>query len=77
MRKPRTCIAAAAVAAVLALGLLAGCSDDESDDCGGDTLSLAAAERPGPRPKPAPKAPTKPKPKTGKHQVHVDHHDCD
>ncbi|MFD5697499.1 hypothetical protein [Streptomyces lasiicapitis] len=67
--------AAAALATVLALGLLAACGDEPDDDCETNAVALVAADRPGPpRPAPAkPKAPEAPKPK---HGVHLDA-DCD
>jgi hypothetical protein len=77
MKPTRLRAAAAAVAVVLALGLLTACSDEDGD-CTTDALALTAAERPRP---PAPRAPKAPKAKPAKPHgggVHVDlDDDCD
>lgn len=87
MNRIRTRAAAAGTVAVLLLGLLAACGDDESDDgCTGDALGLAAVEKPRP-PKPArPHTGSKPRPtlkplpaktNTPHGGVHVEFDDCD
>lgn len=73
-RSTRRRSTAAALATVLALGLLAACGD-EPDDCDTEAMTHVAAVRPVP-PRPAARpAPDRPKVPGSGQRVHAD--DCD